>query len=211
LINKKFLVLNPNYVAMKTKTLLIKLLISQLFISLFFVACVENENNILQTESIISTVYPEPESTINSELANNQNSYPQNEDSSSNFDYYPEIVNIPTPNKDTGIVTGRILYSSTQEPYLASALFLGKYIHPKEEIEGIPQMISINTEVSPKAIQAQDGTFVFTNVNPGDYGLFFWTPMGFIPVKESADSIDENIYIVITPGELIDLGTIRIE
>lgn len=197
---------------MKTKIHLKFLLCLLIFFSYLLSACEKNKTPELVLESLISTTYPD----INTSKNNNDNiieSYPIDEEylNTPVNQEYPKTLTIPTPEKDTGIVFGKLVNSESQEPYLAPMLYLGRYIHPEEEVEGMPRAISLTTEVDPKAIQAQDGTFVFTNVPPGDYGLFIWTPMSLVLVKDSENVKNENVVVIVRGGKLTDLGTIEIE
>jgi hypothetical protein len=197
---------------MKTKIHLNFFLFLLIFCSFLLSACEKNKTPESALESLISTTYPD----INSSKNNNDNVneiYPIDEEylNTRLNQEYPKTLIIPTPEQDTGIVFGKLVTSDSQEPYLAPMLYLGSYIHPEEEIEGMPRAFSLTTEVDPKAIQAQDGTFVFTNVPPGDYGLFIWTPMSLVLVKDSKNIKNENVVVIVQGGKLTDLGTIEIK
>jgi hypothetical protein len=125
-------------------------------------------------------------------------------------DYYPEQLEIPQPGTQTGIVVGRLLYNATDKPYLAPGIYLGKEISNKDSSNSsVPSVISISPSSDPLATQAQDGSFMFTNVEPGEYRLFLWSPMSLVLVKDVNTS--EEIIIIVSAGKITDLGDIVIQ
>jgi hypothetical protein len=202
----------------KREKLLLTLSMSLLIISLFALsACSSNtltpEAEKQPTEEVINTEISNayPESEVPLVEVTGDTGYPIDEaEIKDYYEEYPLSVEIQTPTSDKGVVTGRLVTSANQEPYLAPALYLGNYLQPEEDREDIPQAISIATETDPKAIQAQDGTFVFSNVEPGEYALFIWTPMSLILVSDLDNFQGEKI-IIVTAGEILDLGTINID
>jgi len=124
--------------------------------------------------------------------------------------YYPEQVTVPNPVPGTGIIIGRLIQSSNGDPYLAPGIYLGKEIANDSSVVGndTPSIISISPTSDPIAAQAQDGSFVFSNITPGEYRIFIWTPMSLTLLKDANSTAD--IVIQVIPGQIIDLGNIFI-
>jgi hypothetical protein len=103
-----------------------------------------------------------------------------------------------------------LLYNATDKPYLAPGIYLGKEISNKDSSNSsVPSVISISPSSDPLATQAQDGSFMFTNVEPGEYRLFLWSPMSLVLVKDVNTS--EEIIIIVSAGKITDLGDIVIQ
>jgi len=136
-------------------------------------------------------------------------SYPINTDEKPQNDYFVSKVTIPTPTADQAVVFGTLLSISQENtPYLAPTLYLGRLIQPDNESENAPMLGSISVDDDPKAEQAINGDFVFTNVSPGEYGLFIWTPVSAF-IIEDAKTL-QPVSINVQPGELLDLGIIYV-
>lgn len=131
---------------------------------------------------------------------------------SSDYDlskFFPETVDIPEPGDDTGVVIGRILtISGGNVPYLNAGLYLGSYIASNEGGEDKPLLVGISLDEDPHAAQGLDGSFAFSEVPPGTYGLFLCTPMSVTLMADAKTGQYVNVDVV--AGEVIDLGTLYV-
>jgi hypothetical protein len=50
---------------------------------------------------------------------------------------------------------------------------------------------------------------MFTDIEPGEYRLFLWSPMSLVLIKDVVTS--EEIVIFVTAGEITDLGDVVIQ
>jgi len=127
-------------------------------------------------------------------------------DATSNF---PETLEVPEPRADTGVVIGKVLsISAGDKPYLNGGLYLGSYIAPKEGGENAPLLVGISPDEDPNAQRARDGSFAFSDVPPGTYGLFLCTPMSAILMIDA--KTDQYVNVEVVAGEVVDLGTIYV-
>jgi hypothetical protein len=154
---------------------------------------------------------PYPISTqVYSNSTKDDSAYPISIPTESLENYYAEQLTIPEPDPEKGIVTGRLLLYSTEEPYLAPGIYLGKEITDQSTSdETLPSVVSISPGSDPIATQAQDGTFLFTEIDPGEYRIFLWSPMSLVLLKDIFTS--SEIIVIVEPGEITDLGDIFIE
>lgn len=156
----------------------------------------------------------------------NQESYPVlSEDSTVNIDSdqaypiethnseissLPETLIIPNASANSGVVFGMILsLDSKNSPYVAPDLYLGAYLRPDGGDVEAPLLVGISPDEDPKALKAQDGTFVFVDVPPGTYGLFIYTPMSAFLMTDAKTG--EYVNIQVEAGQLIDLGTLYVK
>ena len=171
------------------------------------------DNNLPIFEPSINSISGYPTNELNYPDITNETGfgYPiTNDETPDTFKSFPNTLEIPLPNDSSGIVTGKLIIESTNEPFLAPALYLGKIISINDA-NGIrtPVLLGISTDTDPKASQAKDGVFLFLSVEPGEYNLFIWSPMNLFPVDYYSTSEGRN-GIIVKPGELTDLGTIII-
>jgi len=171
-------------------------------------ACTSQHSDSVPPTSSIEAAYPEGDGEPMEQDLYIDQGYPAGEDDYDIDAFYPQSVEVPLPGENTGVVTGKLISADNQEPYLAPVLYLGKYQNPEQEAEGLPKAFSISTETDPQAVQSQDGNFVFSNVDPGEYRLFIWTPMNFLIVDDAMTH--ENIVVQVDIGEVTDLGIIVI-
>jgi hypothetical protein len=108
-----------------------------------------------------------------------------------------------TPKVGTGSAKGKLVSGvSTNTPYLAGELYLGRLIQANQS--GAPPLVSVSPDVDPKAVaRTNDGTFVFSNVPGGVYILIVWTPMNPFVVEVPGEGPKQ---VVIEAGKLTDLG-----
>lgn len=120
---------------------------------------------------------------------------------------HPDQIEIPNPNADSGVVTGRLLIQGTNEPYLDSLLILGEISEADQP--GFPPLVGYSVESDPHAVQAKDGTFVFNQVKPGKYGIVLWSPLSTFLLSDPQTG--ETIFVIVNAGEVTDLGTIFVK
>jgi hypothetical protein len=164
----------------------------------------------MSTLDINNIASPYPISTSDYSSLSEETGYPVSDQGKELKDYYPEQLEIPQPDDQTGIVIGRLLDNASGEPYLAPGVYLGKEISNKNKSNSsVPSVISLSPSSDPLATQAQDGSFLFTDIEPGEYRLFLWSPMSLVLVKDLKTS--EEIIIFVSAGEITDLGDIFIQ
>lgn len=133
--------------------------------------------------------------------------YPINEQNSKSL---PGLLEIPSPNSDTGMITGKLLSADNpNEPYINVWIFLGSQISNNETIKNAPILVSISPDSDIHAKQALDGSFLFTDVIPGIYSLVLWTPMSTVLLSDA--TTDEFISVEVKAGQLLDLETIFVK
>lgn len=146
--------------------------------------------------------------------------YPANEaiSTSSDFGYptnysevlatiYPSEIIVPTPEKDTGVVTGRLVTEANpSEAYLAPQLILSKLLHSNEP--NIPPLVKINTEQDPVAVQDRTGKFYFFAIPPGEYAFVISSPLASSVLTNPATG--DTYTVSVSPGETHDMGDIKI-
>ena len=119
-----------------------------------------------------------------------------------------ELITIPTPDENTGVVTGFI--KDTQNNHdLQIILFLSKnitYDNPE-----LPPTISFSYQSNPRGIlDTKTGKFYFSKVEPADnYVITVWYPPGNVKfIKEPNSS--KPLQISVSAGNIIDLGIISL-
>lgn len=190
-----------------------KLFILLICLLLIVAACVrekESDNIVSVPTEIQNEIYHIEAYPIVKQNENEQYlSYPIDSNDEPADIQLPEKIIIPTPNSAKGVVIGKILSKINREPYIAPNLYLGAFISPNEKENNSPMLIGISPGVDPVAKQAQDGTFLFTDVSPGIYGLFIYTPVSIFPINDSKTG--DYLMIIVKEGQLIDMGDIYLE
>ena len=131
--------------------------------------------------------------------------YPGGESKNNETMELPDDINIPTPSQQTAVIYGTLLsLSQDSSPYIAPSLFLGNILTSEDNNNIFLGSVSIESD--PMAQQASNGKFVFTDIQPGKYGLFIWTPVSAFIVKNETDA--QSVIIDVEPGEIYNLGTI---
>lgn len=119
---------------------------------------------------------------------------------------YPDHLDTPQPSKNTGVVLGRLITDNgITSPYLAPAIYLGRAI-PADKPE-FPPLISLDIEIDPLAVQDKNGNFIFTSVQPGQYGLLLWSPYSQTLIVDP-DNEGFPLLIEVQQGSIVELGTI---
>lgn len=141
-----------------------------------------------------ATSPPLDDSTSEGYPAPETNSFPED---------LPEELTIPTPDTNSGIVTGQLLTPGPGgDPYITS-LYLARTI--ESDKAGYPPIITFSNEEELRASQDQTGKFLFESIEPGIYGLTISTST----IIEDPDT-GEYLLVEVRAGEIIDLGVIEI-
>lgn len=184
-----------------------KLFILLVFVILISGCTTENEIEINPTNSLDETeAYPGPVVEDIESNVDNDSGYPVDDSTIEKPNDLPVELEIPTPDESSGVVIGKMITETDNEPYIAPRLYLGSYIVAEEDVADAPPLIGISVESDPVAQQAQDGSFVFANIQPGNYILLIWSPMNIVPA-EKGDGQGE-IVVSVEAGKVIDLGTV---
>lgn len=113
----------------------------------------------------------------------------------------------PVPQPGTGIVIGTISSSSKSKSHFnAKDLYLAKMVSSSQA--NAAPIISFTPATDPStSIQNKDGSFAFTNVQPGMYVLIIWTPMSSSVIRSGSGEI---IKLNVESGKVADLGIITL-
>ena len=166
----------------------------------------QQETETTQSPAELETSYPLDQPQERPTIDYSDQGYPVEEQGSSSE--YVDSLTIPTPDETSAVVLGQLIEQATNAPYLAPGLYLGALINTDPDDPELPSVFSISTDNDPKAVQALDGAFVFSEVPPGQYALVIWSPMSLNLVKNPATS--QELLIEVAAGETLDLGTIVI-
>lgn len=133
----------------------------------------------------------------------------ENYNNNDNSDYYLPSLIIPTPSSESSVVYGRLLIlSENDSPYLAPSLFLGKLLQPDDGVSETLFMVSLSIDEDPKAEQAIDGSFVFSNVPEGQYALTIWMPTSTFIFNDA--KTNEPVIFDVLGGESLNLGNLYV-
>lgn len=123
----------------------------------------------------------------------------------------PQLT-VPAPaSAQVGVVTGRILRrdigaaETANEPFSAD-LYLGKVL---SSTQGEAGLVQLDPTIAPRATIDTQGLFAFTDVPPGQYGLFLNTPQGAILLNMPTDG--SAMVADVKGGDVIDLGELSYE
>jgi len=118
-------------------------------------------------------------------------------------DDLPAKLIIPTPNAETGIITGQLLTPGPSgDPYI-TPLYLARTI--ESDRAGYPPIITFSNNEELQASQDQTGKFLILSIEPGIYGLTISTST----IIEDTDT-GEYLLFEVRAGEVIDLGVIEV-
>jgi len=163
-----------------------------------------SSKTITNSNTNISTGYP---SSIDDNPVNDSIiGYPNHDGVNKQEETFPDKIFIPNMKDNYGIVIGQLIQSDNK-PYIPPRLYLGKLLQANEE--DMPSLISFSTENNPEASLAKNGSFIFENVDPGQYVLIIWSPMNTVPIIDNETNSELIVYV--EEGELRDLGIIYIE
>lgn len=120
--------------------------------------------------------------------------------------YYVSKLTVPTPVSGKVVITGQLTKGIEGDlPYLAT-LYLGSVLSTTTSDNAISIIFSPQSDLL--AIQEiNTGSFLFTNVEPGKYGIYIWTPQNNRPLLD----INGNIIVISAEADrTINLGNIQI-
>jgi hypothetical protein len=111
---------------------------------------------------------------------------------------------VPTPGTDTGVVIGTIMDESTKKPMGGQTIYLGTivYMTPAPAHSYVLQENS-----SPHTFADKDGRFALGNVQPGNYIVMVWTPIGTSVIIDPKTG--NELSLVVEAGKTVDLGSIE--
>lgn len=182
----------------------IVLCLKTILVFMFFISSCIKQQAIFETE----TAYPIDKTQVNPLESGmlGDTAYPLDDFIENQEGYYLTTLTIPTPRMETGVVHGKLIALNDDQPYLAPSLYLGLVLEPDNQSEGAPILTSVSIDDDPIAEQALDGTFLFRDVQPGKYGLIFWTPMSVFLVEDEKTGVP--VFVDVEAGQAYDLGTI---
>jgi len=112
---------------------------------------------------------------------------------------------VPTPEQDTGVVTGQLSYSGTDDPVMNNTLYLGFKIYLTP---GPDYTYGFTQHGSPRVTTDDEGRFAIGGITPGAYIVLLWslsgTSMAHYP--ESSQELEINV----EAGKVLDLGRIEV-
>jgi hypothetical protein len=122
----------------------------------------------------------------------------------------PQITEVPlvppTPAPGKGIVIGVLLRDNLGLP-LEAMTKTRLYLGPVKTTTGGERFVSHSANVDPVTFTGEDGTFIFTDIEPGSYGLIVATPISSVLMRHH-DSGEEVVFTV-EAGETVDLGELH--
>jgi hypothetical protein len=109
------------------------------------------------------------------------------------------------PNSTTGFVIGTLLFEDGEnsKPVENVSLFLAKLL---KDDKGTPRVAAIDRTDSQRTATASDGSFIFSNVPPGNYGIVLDVVLDAYLLPEP-DS-DNDLIITVSANKVLDLGTL---
>ncbi len=111
---------------------------------------------------------------------------------------------VPAPSDNTRANIGgtlmRELRGSVTGPFQDVVLYLGQVVLSDDG----RKVAAGFTEESPRTSTNQNGQFVFENVPPGEYAIFYWTPLGSVMLLEPETGND--MLFSLEAGGTVDVG-----
>lgn len=110
------------------------------------------------------------------------------------------------PNK--GRVVGTLLVRSggSTQPVSGFNVYLAATV---KDITGKDAFVGLERVNAPRAITDAQGTFIFQNIVPGNYGLVL--DIGFDTILMLKPESEEGIILTVMPGKEVSLGTLLYE
>lgn len=109
-----------------------------------------------------------------------------------------------TPLSGKSTIRGYI--KITQPTILLGELFLAKAVATSDPNISL---LELDEKASPRAIINRDtNQFIFTDIEPGKYGLIVWEPMNSFPVN--APETQQTLFFEVKANEITDVGVISI-
>lgn len=108
------------------------------------------------------------------------------------------------PHAGKAIIKGTL--KVTRDDILIGELYLSKAVPTSQE--GI-LLIELDQNSDPRAyIDRQELKFIFTNIDPGVYGIVTWEPLSSFPLSDPRTG--DTLFIHVTENSIIDLGVLYI-
>lgn len=114
----------------------------------------------------------------------------------------PFEVSLPTDSTKANI-GGTLLKETAQgeQPFERAVLYLG---HLVLDSNGEKSAAGFFEQSSPRTMTNGAGHFLFENIEPGEYVLFYWTPQGSLMLLEPGS--DDDMIFDLKAGEGVDTG-----
>jgi hypothetical protein len=112
-----------------------------------------------------------------------------------------QVVEVPSPSPDAGVVTGILLRGDPPEPPSVAILYLGRILTGDD---GTPVMTGVDKQTAPNSGVDAVGRFAFSEVPPGQYALVLDAVSRTLILRNPTDGMD--LLIEVTAGEVTDLG-----
>lgn len=113
---------------------------------------------------------------------------------------------LPTPDPETGVVTGRAISSTTGTALAAQGIYLGERLMLTP---GPGYLLTLQQESSPHTTTDEAGGFTLLGVPPGEYALILWTPFKSRVALDSSGLVE--LRVVVQAGRVTDLGSIEVD
>ena len=161
-------------------------------VSLLLVGCVDSESEVVVTQSLLATPRSQDAKTDSGSISPIDTPIPD----------LPGWDAEPVPGK--GTVRGYI--KITQPTILVGELFLAKSVPTSEP--GI-NLLELDETTAPRAfINRDSGQFIFTDIEPGEYGFIVWEPMNSFPIN--APDTQQTLFFEVGADEVVDLGILAV-
>ncbi|MGH2544251.1 MAG: hypothetical protein ACRDIB_15760, partial [Ardenticatenaceae bacterium] len=115
---------------------------------------------------------------------------------------------IPPPSEagkaNIGGTLLRMLPEGGTEPIQDAVIYLGEVVY---DSEGRKIAAGMFQRTSPRTPTDIGGHFLFENVEPGEYGLFFWRPTGSLLLSDPETG--DDMLFTLEPGSAINTGVLE--
>lgn len=112
----------------------------------------------------------------------------------------------PTPLPGRAVVTGKLKNLKSVGVVASIRLFLAKIYY---SADGTSAAFGLDIRTSPRAVSDFDGSFVFVDVEPGEYLLMVGDPTLAGTVKYS-DSTGKDVILKVSAGQTLNIGEARV-
>ena len=127
---------------------------------------------------------------------------------------YPGVVNvdptrtpivIPTANSTTGVVTGKILSVTDDEPLAYTTIYLGEKLFLSDSEE---YLITLQEKSSPHAETDQNGFFAISDVLPGEYVIILFSPLKSTTIMDPVSG--KELFIQVEANKITTLPSYNV-